>query len=557
MADQKIAIIINAKDDATKTIGGIGNALGGLGKVAAGLALGAAAGIGAVGYGIARLAMDAAKIEPVRIGFENLSASIGTTAEAMLIDLRQATRGMIADADLMKAGSKLMAMGLADSSEEAAKLAGMASKLGMAMGEDAGASIENFTLMLANQSIPRLDSFGISSAAVRARIEELTAATEGMTREEAFMIAVMEQGDVAMAKIGETGGGAQESFLQLQASLSNLKTSIGTAFIPVLNAMLKPLVSLVQEHGPAIQAWTQQFATWLETIAIPAIVAFATSTAWPAIKAAASVVFTFFSQVMWPWMKTYFGWLSGTAMPAIQWAFENVWPRVRDAVVGAIDWIVPKLEAAYAILKDFWVEMQPKLSSAFEEISRVIREELAPRFAELWEKSEPARKVLGQIAAQIAEWIAAGGLWMLKQNLDAVINAFDAGVVIIGSAIQAYKDIKRAIEGVVGAISDALIWIGNLKRSFENLIIPDWLRGHSPSPLEQSIRGIGAAIRDLPSSIDVSARMTPAFAGGFAPGGGGTTNSFNITIQANDYAGGRAAGRGLVDALRERGLQIG
>ena len=51
--------------------------------------------------------------------------------------------------------------------------------------------VSDFALMLANQSLPRLDNFGISSGKVRARIEELMSTVAGMTRETAFMQAVM------------------------------------------------------------------------------------------------------------------------------------------------------------------------------------------------------------------------------------------------------------------------------------------------------------------------------------------------------------------------------
>lgn len=540
MAEQRVAIIINAKDDATSTLKGIGSALGSLGKVAAGLALGAAAGVGVLAYGITSLAMDAAAIEPVRIGFTNLAASIGETADSMLVELRGATRGMISDAELMQAGSKLMAMGLAGSKEEAAKLTEMATRLGMAMGEEAGPAIENFTLMLANQSIPRLDSFGIASTAVRARIEELQAATEGMSREEAFMIAVMEQGDVALAKIGDTGGTAQEGILRFQASMANLKDNIGQAFLPVFSRLLDTFNDLIQQYSPQIQAFAERFAAWLETKAIPAVVAFAEHQAWPAIQA-------------------IFNWITGTGLPAAQNAFTTTWPIIRDAVVNAINWIMPKVQTAWALLQDFWERMQPRLQSAFEDISRTIREDLAPRMTELWEKSEPARKVLMQIAAQVAEWIAQGGLKMLELHLDALVKGFDAMVSAVKWAIQAYNDVKATIEGVVNAITSAIQWVKDLGRAFTDLVIPDWLVPGSPSPLEEAIRGIGQAINALPGSVGMSAALTPAPAMAGAGGaGGGTVNNIGpIYVSASTYAEGLAGGRGLVDALRERGLQIG
>ncbi|NIV36807.1 MAG: hypothetical protein GWN58_47440, partial [Anaerolineae bacterium] len=137
MADPTITIRVKGDtEDAEKKIGGLRGlisklgenapkALGAIGLGAAGLAAGAAA-------GIAKLATDAAKLEGVRNTFDSLTASIGTTSDSMLTTLRGATRGMVNDADLMQASNKFVAMGLAETEEEAAKLAEMATQLGMA-----------------------------------------------------------------------------------------------------------------------------------------------------------------------------------------------------------------------------------------------------------------------------------------------------------------------------------------------------------------------------------------------------------------------------------------
>ena len=163
---------------------GLGKVLkGGLAVVGAGAAA-AAAGVGVLGGAIVKMTIDAGQVQGTANTFEKLAESIGTDATTAMEGLRAATRGMVADADLMEAGNKFLAMGLADSAEGAAELAEVATQLGMAMGEDATASMENFALMMANQSIPRLDSFGISSGQVRSRITELMEATEGLTREE-------------------------------------------------------------------------------------------------------------------------------------------------------------------------------------------------------------------------------------------------------------------------------------------------------------------------------------------------------------------------------------
>ena len=226
----------------SKAGGMLGNAL----SVAAGIGITKLPGmIMGVGKSIIGMVEDAGQLQQVSNTFDSLTASIGTTSDVMLVEMRGATRGMVSDADLMQASNKLMSMGLASSTEEAGKLAEMATQLGSAMGEDATASMENFALMMANQSIPRLDSFGISSGKVRERIKELMDATEGLTREQAFNQAVMEQGAEAMKRVGEQGGGAAGSMARLKTSFANIKDTLMMALLPYAEKVLTWISTLV------------------------------------------------------------------------------------------------------------------------------------------------------------------------------------------------------------------------------------------------------------------------------------------------------------------------
>lgn len=274
MADETVKVVIKGEDQATPAMRSVGGSLRNLGKIAKTLAVGAAAGIGAAGFAIGKLAMDAAAIEPIRESFQNLTASIGESAQAVVQSMRAASMGTMRDAELMRAANKLIAMGLAESAEEAGNLSEMAVTLGVAMGEEAGPALENFTLMMANQSIPRLDTFGISSGKVRERILELMAATEDMTREEAFKIAVMEQGAIAMGKVGDVSKTSAVTMAQLRTILGNLKDTVGTALLPVLAAVLGPLRDLAVTYGPMVQEWAEGFSGWLTTEGIPSTIQF-------------------------------------------------------------------------------------------------------------------------------------------------------------------------------------------------------------------------------------------------------------------------------------------
>jgi len=239
-----------------KLAGRAGDTLQSVGKVAlGGLALGATAAIGAVGglaVGIGKLTMAAADVEGTRKTFEALHASIGEDGVAALEMYRQASRGMVSDQDLMESSNKFVAMGLASTAEEAAQLTEISTQLGMAMGEDATASMENFALMLANQSIPRLDSFGISSGAVRERIKELMEANEDMDRETAFMTATMEQAALTMDKVGEQGDTAGAGMARMEATFANAKLQIGQAFLPVMGKLMSKFNEFVDMILPPL-----------------------------------------------------------------------------------------------------------------------------------------------------------------------------------------------------------------------------------------------------------------------------------------------------------------
>lgn len=135
--------------------------------------------------------------------FAEMTKTIGGS-DAVLEQLRTATGGIVDDVTLMGGASSMLRMGLAGNSDELATLTEMAIRLKKPT-ETATEAIDNFSLMLSNQSVQRLDSFGISSAAVRTRINELLDSGQALNREEAFKMAVMEQGAAALDKLGKCG----------------------------------------------------------------------------------------------------------------------------------------------------------------------------------------------------------------------------------------------------------------------------------------------------------------------------------------------------------------
>lgn len=191
-------------------------------------------GLIAVAGGIGKLAIDASKLGKIQETFERLARAVDIDNVHAMQRLREETRGLMSDQELMESSNKLLAMGLATSEDALVDITSKAVTLGNVMGVDAKESIENFTLMMANQSVLRLDTFGISSAKVRTRIEELMESTKGMTREEAFYIATMEEADKTLEKLGDQNLTLSERVQQAKVDFINWKDEMAQRLIPIV-----------------------------------------------------------------------------------------------------------------------------------------------------------------------------------------------------------------------------------------------------------------------------------------------------------------------------------
>jgi len=259
-----LEMVLRAKDEASRTLGKVGDAVDDVGGSAeetsdAANLLGnaiTAAGVVAAAKAAFELAQLGAASLRTKAAFEAISGGAGEASqnlEAMMV----ATRGALSEQEAMAAANQLAQMGLANNAAELGNVTEMAVRLGTAMGRDAASSIEEFSLLLANQSIPRLDTFGISAGKVRTRIQELQAATPGLTREMAFMQAVMEEGQASMERLGPATDDAALAFEQLDASVKNLKAAFGEGLAPEIASFLGILADGVGEITEFQRAFSQ------------------------------------------------------------------------------------------------------------------------------------------------------------------------------------------------------------------------------------------------------------------------------------------------------------
>lgn len=157
--------------------------------------------------------------------FLNLSGGAAAAAENMDA-MDRATRNLISDQKEQAIANQLLGMQLVSNAQELETLVSGARRLGKEFkGMNAEEAAADFAALLANMSYLRLDQFGLSSAKVRERVNELKAA--GMGAEEAFKTAVFEEMEKTLARLGPETETAADKANRLNAEWTNLKTTAG------------------------------------------------------------------------------------------------------------------------------------------------------------------------------------------------------------------------------------------------------------------------------------------------------------------------------------------
>lgn len=211
------------------------------------------------------LGVEAGRAEIALEAYAGSAAAAERATQAVV----EATDGAVSNLEATRQASRFMAMGLAETADEAGKLAEIAVTLGASMGKGPQQAFEEFALLLANQSIPRLDTFGISAGRTRERINELQEANEGMSRETAFMTAVMEEAEGKLEELEAAGFEATNSIDQLRAEVENAKVGVATflaeGLVPWIDG-IRDVRYALGEHSDALVTNSDTYEDYLDQI---------------------------------------------------------------------------------------------------------------------------------------------------------------------------------------------------------------------------------------------------------------------------------------------------
>lgn len=232
---------IGQADDATTRAGNAARRQQGVWSQLGGEIRGALVGLGVIG--VSRFAVDFArlgdKVNIATTNFDALARSVlNMDSTGVLSRLREATGGVVSDFDLIAGANRLLAMNLTNSTDQLTAMTSGAIRLGRAFGKDAKDAIEEFSLLMANQSYLRLDTFGISAAAVRQRVAELKDEFPGITREAAFFQATLDEMDNSLGRLGDAATAGETGFARLEARIANFKNQAAGNFATGVNAII-------------------------------------------------------------------------------------------------------------------------------------------------------------------------------------------------------------------------------------------------------------------------------------------------------------------------------
>lgn len=197
----------------------------------------------AVADGAMAALSEGAALSAARDKFDNLAASINTTGDALLGVMREATSGMMTDAELVASATDLMSLGLAKNEDQVKRLSSVISTLGWDM--------QQVVLTMANNSTARLDALGLSMESVTGRAKELKDA--GMSMDEAFDLAVLEAGEAKIALLGNTADTTAGKIQQMGVMVENAGNQFKVAFAEGMAESIGAALESAAELDAAIQ----------------------------------------------------------------------------------------------------------------------------------------------------------------------------------------------------------------------------------------------------------------------------------------------------------------
>jgi hypothetical protein len=203
----------------------------------------------------------ASQAERLGRGTENLAQGIGSSGDAMVAAIQEASGFTIDRISAMQAANKAMLFGIVESSDEMQRMTEIAVTLGAAMGQDAAKSLDDLTTALGRQSPLILDNLGITlklEDAYKIYAEQLGVTVTEMSdvqKQQAFLNAALIKGEERVEQLGGVVEDTAAQSEKLGAALKDLTITMGQGLTPAAGEAGGALAKFIRdvERGIKIQ----------------------------------------------------------------------------------------------------------------------------------------------------------------------------------------------------------------------------------------------------------------------------------------------------------------
>ena len=283
MADERLNILINARNNARGELDSLKGQLSGLNKaadVASGGVMGLAGMLG--GAAVAGLVVTAGKaaIELGKTGaaslemkdsFAQTAQGIGASGAEILAAMRTASAGMVQDTELVASANRAMLMGAADSADEFSKLMEVARVRSDAVGMSVGDAFSSLAEGIGRASERQLYALGINLDLVQ--VNEEYAASIGKTadklteaeKKQSIYNAVIASSAPLVAAAGDSLSDA-DKIDQAAVAWGNLKNAMAEAFSPAIAASAQFLATQIDAIvNPPAGNYSAEYLTMVTT----------------------------------------------------------------------------------------------------------------------------------------------------------------------------------------------------------------------------------------------------------------------------------------------------
>lgn len=241
-------------DDASQeSVASVGNLVSSFGELAAGAGI-VAAGVGGAVAAIKGLLVageQAAVLEDLRRSYLSLAAASGVSAQQLIADLQEVTRGTVDTATLIKTANTALLAGGAQLGDDLPRLLGVAEKAARATGQSIDFVTETLVKGAVKGSPLLIDNAELYldiGGAVDAYAESVGKSADELTRQErtiATTTAIIEQGEAAYSALGAASTAATDPFKQLTVQSNAFGTGLKTIVAPAAEFVANSLQGLI------------------------------------------------------------------------------------------------------------------------------------------------------------------------------------------------------------------------------------------------------------------------------------------------------------------------